>query len=85
MKKRIKDWNGYFYHALETEDFIYFVNYQEGDENGAVKMFRKSDDSLVSDNYFAHADMQEAIDNKTYTWVSRNMKRNIKLYLEATN
>jgi hypothetical protein len=82
-KNRIKHWNGYFYHALETENFVYYVNYREGDENGCVKMYRKPDLELVSDNIFAYNDMFEVLTEGTYTWISRHMKRNLKLHLEA--
>jgi hypothetical protein len=83
MKNRIKTNLGYYYRALETEDFVYYVNYQEGDENACVKMYRKSDDSLVSDNYFAYNDMFEVLTENKFTWISRNMKYNLKLHLEA--
>lgn len=83
--KLITNWNGRHYRALETADFIYFVNYQEGDENGCVMMYRKSDFSLASDNYFAYNDMFEVITEKSneITYLSPAMKRNIKLYKEA--
>lgn len=83
--KLITNWNGRYYRALETVDFIYFANYQEGDENGSVMMYRKSDFSLASDNYFAYNDMFELITEKSkeITYLSRSMKNNIKLYKEA--
>lgn len=44
-----------FTKELETEDFIYYI-----DENGEqVLMFRKLDNSLASDNYFAENDLYE--------------------------
>lgn len=83
MKYRYKTWLGYYYRALETTDFVYYVNFQEGDENACVHMYRKSNNELVSNNYFAYNDMFGVIEDKKYTWASRNMKRNIKLSLEA--
>ena len=44
---------GTYYRALETKEFIYFVNFEESDENAAVKMFNRKRE-LVSDNYFAY-------------------------------
>jgi hypothetical protein len=76
--KLIVDWNGKFYRGVETEDFIYFCNYQEGDDNANVKMYRKSDLSLVSDNYFANNDLMGVILDKTYTYLSKSMKYNAR-------
>ena len=76
--KRIVSWNGSFWRGIETEDFIYFCNYQEGDDNGNVKMYRKSDFSLASDNYFANNDMVGVILDKTYTFLSKSMKYNAR-------
>lgn len=84
MKNKYKHWNGWFYRALETKDFVYYVNYQEGDENGCVHMYNMKG-KLVSDNYHAYNDMFGVIEDKTYIWVSRTMKRNIKLSLEVSN
>ena len=83
MKKRLKYWNGYFYRALETELHVYYVNYREGDENACVKIFWKSDNTLLSDNYFAYNSMFELLTEGGYTWISRHMKYNLKLHKEA--
>ena len=82
--KLITNWNGRYYRALETKDFIFFVNYQEGDENGCVIMYRKSDFSRVSDNYFAYQGLFEVLtETKDWTYISKNMKHNLKLHEEA--
>lgn len=83
--KIILSWLGRYYRAIETEDFVYFVNFQEGDENACVKMYRKSDWSLASDNYFGYNDMFELVTERPQemTYVSRTMKTNIKLHWEA--
>lgn len=83
--KLITNWNGRHYRALETVDFIYFVNYQEGDENGCVMMYRKSDFSLASDNYFAYESMFELLTEQRdeVTYISPAMKNNVKLHDEA--
>ena len=66
---------GRYYRALETKEFVYYVNYQEGDENASVIMYRKrgAGMELVSDNYFAYGDMFEVLEDKTYTHISRTL------------
>jgi hypothetical protein len=75
---------GIYYRAMETEDFVYFVNFHEGDENGAVIMYRKEESqlSLVSDNYFAYVGLDEDLVEGNQTWMSKRMEKNWKLYLE---
>lgn len=74
--KLICSWNGRFWRGVETEDFIYFCNYQEGDDNGSVKMYRKNGLELVSDNYHAANDLVDVILKKKYTYLSSSMKIN---------
>jgi hypothetical protein len=83
--KLITNWNGRYWRGLETEDFIFFVNYHEGDENGCVMMYRKSDFSLASNNYFAYEAMFEILQEKRneVTYISPMMKYNVKLHDEA--
>ncbi len=84
--KLITKWNGKFHRGLETKDFIFFINYQEGDENACVIMYRKSDLSLASDNYFAYGAMFEILtDTKDWTYISKTMKQNLELHNEAVN
>lgn len=67
---------GTYRKALETIDFIYFVDWKEGDENAAVWMFRKDDLSLASNNYFAFNSFIEDLGNKDeIVWISRNAKQ----------
>lgn len=82
--KLICNWNGRYHRSLETEDFIYFVNFQEGDENACVMMYRKSDLSLASNNYFASNDMFELMSEREneITYISKTMKLNLKLHKE---
>ena len=81
--KLITNWLGRYYRSLETKNFIYFTNYHEGDENACVKMYRKSDFSLASDNYHAYGDMFDVLTEKTFTYISKTMKQNLKLHNEA--
>lgn len=83
--KRIINWNGRHHRALETKDFIFFVNFQEGDENGCVMMYRKEDMELASNNYFGYCAMFEILAEKEeeITYISPTMKYNLKLHKEA--
>lgn len=83
--KRIIKWNGIFYLGAETEDFIYFCNYQESCENANVIMYRKADRSLASDNWFASNDFFELMTERSdeITYASPTIKREIKLQKEA--
>jgi hypothetical protein len=76
--RMICNWNGRYYRGVETEDFIYFCNYQEGDENASVKMYRKSDLTLVCDNYHANNDLVGVILDKKYTYLSKSMQYNAR-------
>ena len=97
MSKRILPYNqktctnslGTYHRAMETEMFVFFVNYEESDENGQVKMYRKfsphSEDrrlELVSDNYFAFVGIEEALRDGSETWMSPYMKKCRKLYID---
>lgn len=74
-----------FKRAVESEDFIYFVDYEEGDENAQTYMFRKTDLELVSNNYFATQDMWEVLENKEFTWMAEEMVYNYNEYLKENN
>lgn len=76
--KIIYNWLGKYFRGVETEDFIYFCNYQEGDENASVKMYRKSDLCLLSDNWMAYNDLMGVILEKKYTYLSKSMQFNAR-------
>lgn len=65
--------SGNFHRALETLNHIYFVNYEEGDENASVKMFDRKM-RLVSSNHFAYESMLEDVE-KGYVWISPKFKK----------
>jgi hypothetical protein len=75
--------NNRYYRAVETSEYIFYVAYQESDENASAVMFRKSDKKLVSDNYFANEAMIEELENKTFTHLSKAMKYNYKEMIES--
>jgi hypothetical protein len=69
--------------SLITEDFYFYSNYQEGDENGNTLMYRRSNDELVSDNYFAYGALEETLSQKNYLWVSKYLKNCYTKYIKA--
>ena len=83
-QKSITNWNGRYPRAMETDTFVFFVNFNEGDENGNTFMYRKEEDhlSLVSDNYFANVGLMEAFQEGSETWMSPLMKKERKLQIE---
>jgi hypothetical protein len=78
----IKRWNGRFYKGLITKGFVFFCNYNEGDDNGNVEMYTRNME-LVSDNYFASVGLHEALESGEWEYMSPTMKQNYKLALEA--
>lgn len=83
--KLICSWNGRFWRGVETEEFIYFCNYQEGDDNGSVKMYSKNGLELVCDNYHAANDLVDVILKKKYTYLSASMKINAEEMQKEAN
>ena len=49
----IKTKLGNYHRALKNDEFIYFVNYEESDENVSVKMYNRKRE-LISDNIHAY-------------------------------
>jgi hypothetical protein len=82
FKKQIIHRGRRFYKAMVTKDFVYYADYQEGDDNGNVVMFNKSNGELVSDNYFANQDMFEAMRKFDFISMSRTCQYNFKCWLE---
>lgn len=74
--------------ALIVENFVYYVDEEECDENGNTMMFRRGNFELVSNNYFATADLMETL-GKIHSgklqpeFISGNMKENMQLLAES--
>ena len=83
-QKSITNWNGRYPRAMETDTFVFFVKFDEGDENGNTFMYRKEADhlELVSDNYFAHVGIMEEFQEGNETWMSPQMKKERALYIK---
>ncbi len=81
-QKTITDFNGVFYRAMETEFFIYFVNFNEGDDNGNTKMFKKESLELIGDNYFCNQSLFEDYARGEHTWLSKRATKELKMWEE---
>ena len=71
-----------FYKAMVTKEFVYYADYQEGDDNGNVVMFDIETGELVSDNYFANQDMFDTMRKFDFVSMSRTCQYNFKCWLE---
>lgn len=76
----IDDFGNEFHRELETPDFIYFVNREEGDDNGNVMMFLKKGKELElrSSNHFGNQAFMESLANDEITWMSDYLKKVMK-------
>ena len=84
-QKTVSNILGTYKRAMETKEFVYFVKFDESDESGSVKMYRKQEDhlELVSDNYFAFVGIMDDLRAGNETWMSPQMKKNRKIQIEA--
>jgi len=83
--KCIKRWNGLFYKALITKDFVFYTNYHESDDNANVEMYRRlggANLELISNNYFANVGLLEELEKKNWGYISKTMNTNYKLMQE---
>ncbi len=85
-QKSITNWNGRYPRVMETDTFVFFANFSEGDDNGNTIMYRKNEEEnileLVSDNYFASVGFTEAFQEGSEIWMSPAMKKERKLQIE---
>ena len=83
----IDEFGNEFHRELETTDFVYFVNREESDDNGAVMMFLKKGKELElrSNNYFATQAFIESLANDEIVWMSDSLKGMIKTTPELVN
>jgi len=71
-----------FYKAMVTKDFVFYADYQEGDDNGNVVMLDRETGKLVSDNYFANQECFELMRKFEFESMSRTCQYNFKCWLE---
>lgn len=65
-----------FVRAMETNDFIYFIDENEGDENANTLMYNRETLKLVSNNYFANQSLFEDIKDEKQVKVSKSFEYN---------
>ena len=82
FKRQISHRGRRFYKAMETNDFVFYADYQEGDDNGNVVMFDRETGELISDNYFANQECFERMRKFDFTYMSRTCQYNFKCWLE---
>ena len=73
-KRVIKNSLGEYHRALETLNHIYFVNYDEGDNNSNVLMYDRKM-VLVSNNHFAGVGLEEDLKSGEYVWIAPKLKK----------
>lgn len=82
FKRQIVHRGRRFYKAMVTKEFVYYADYQEGDDNGNVVMFDIETGELVSDNYFANQDMFDTMRKFDFVSMSRTCQYNFKCWIE---
>jgi hypothetical protein len=70
----IKTALGEYKRALENSEHIFFVNFEECDENAQVMMFDRKR-NLISDNYFAFGELTDVLEGERYSWISDELKK----------
>ena len=83
-----KLWEGTFHKALETENFIFFCNYEEGDMNGNTIMYssKPNEDGtlrLIGSNYHIGSDFIRATEEDKHIFISDYVKDSMHLEIEA--
>ena len=71
---------GKYWRGMETKYYIFYCNYQEGDENANVKIYRKDGLELICDNYHASNELIRVWEEKEFTWMSRTTKYSYTLW-----
>lgn len=69
-KKSVKHNGETFDLAMVTKDNVYYVNFEEGDPNGATIMYKSDGKTVVSDNYLAADDFLHNLEVGAYKWIS---------------
>lgn len=71
-----------FYKAMVTTDYVFYADYQEGDDNGNVVMLDRETGELISDNYFANQECFSLMRKFDFESMSRTCAYNFKCMLE---
>jgi len=82
-KQKVVNYNDQkFIKAVETAEHIYFVDENEGDDNGNTLMFDINSLELVSNNYFASQSFIEDIQENKVTKIEKSFEYNYKEILK---
>ena len=74
--KKITTELGDYVLSLITDDYVYYVNEEEGDENAMTIMYNKKGE-LISDNYFASSELYDnLLEQDEFEFISPNMVYN---------
>lgn len=81
LKVLVDEFGYEFKKALVTDKFTYFVNWEEGDPNGAYFMFRGNvqDYDLASNNYFASQAFFESLANEDRLFMSKELLESLEI------
>ena len=82
MKKQITHRGRRYYKAMVTKDFVFYVDYQESDDNANVVMLCRDTMKLISDNYFANQECITLLHKLEFESISRTCAYNLKCMLE---
>lgn len=75
-QQKVKVSLGEYKRALETDSFVFFVDFKQSDDNSNTLMYVKSEFSLelVCSDYFALSKLLEALITESDTWISEELK-----------
>jgi hypothetical protein len=65
---------GTYHRALENCNNIFYVNFEETDENASVKMYDRKR-NLISENIFAYSELTRVLEAEEYSWISEDLKK----------
>lgn len=82
FKKQITHRGRRFYKAMITKDYVFYADYNEGDDNGNVIMFDRQNGEMISDNYFANQECFTLMHKHKFESMSRTCAYNFKVYIE---
>ena len=82
FRKQITHRGRRFYKAMVTKDYVFYADYQEGDDNANVIMFDRASGELISDNYFANQECFSLMRKHKFESMSRTCAYNFKCMLE---
>jgi len=74
---RLKSIMGSFERVMETKDYIYYVNFVDGDENDSVIMLDRRM-KVINKAYPAYLSLMDDLE-KGYTWMSEKLQKHLEI------